>query len=171
MISFPERQKDAERLHCAGFLTEFGITSEDAVTVMDEADKYLQSWLGWDYKPYAGITGAGNSIWYDNGTMNMEVAAILSRTYAPSVAGVVQQMEYSHTTNHFTLVYYLTKMCTANTTEIYLNEALHYKNGYTVAIQPEGVAVWTSPRTNHIEVIHNAGLPERTGIQVTITPK
>ena len=25
-----------------GFLTEFGITSEDAVTVMDEADKYLQ---------------------------------------------------------------------------------------------------------------------------------
>ena len=43
---------------------------------------------------------------------------LLSRTYAPSVAGVVQQMEYSHTTEHFTLVYYLTKMCTANTTEV-----------------------------------------------------
>ena len=55
--------------------------------------------------------------------------------------------------------------------QIYLNEALHYKNGYTVAIQPEGVAVWTSPRTNHIEVTHNEGLPERTVIQVTITPK
>jgi len=43
---------------------------------------------------------------------------IVSRTYAPVVAGVLQQLEYSHSTKHFTLVYYLTKACTTHITEV-----------------------------------------------------
>ena len=174
-----------------GFLTEFGITSEDAVTVMDEADKYLQvnvslliytrvPWLSVLFPYSPGLDGStspmlesqyvyilklyskrgmhilqsllslvgsreqylvrqwnhepGDCSCKNNDSWDMAVhwgtilpksillpdlsLQILSRTYAPSVAGVVQQMEYSHTTNHFTLVYHLTKMCTATTTEV-----------------------------------------------------
>ena len=81
---------------------------------MDEADKYfqvryglqhnlteifiwgplhMQSWLGWEYKPYVpktvsinvyvksaetpcALQGSGSSIWYDNGTMNMQVVDV-----------------------------------------------------------------------------------------------
>lgn len=43
---------------------------------------------------------------------------IVSRTYAPVVAGVLQQLEYSHSTKHFTLVYYQTKACTTHITEV-----------------------------------------------------
>ena len=60
-------------------------------------------------------------------------------------------------------------MC--NIVQIYLNEVLHYKNGYDVAIKPEGAAVWDSPQTNHVEITHSSGLPEGTVIQVNITPK
>ena len=53
----------------------------------------LQSWLGWEYKPYVpktvsinvyvksaetpcALQGSGSSIWYDNGTMNMQVVDV-----------------------------------------------------------------------------------------------
>jgi endoglycosylceramidase len=74
-ITFRERQEDLQRLKCAGFLTEYDIGLPD-YTTMDDADKYLQSWLGWDYKPYVAKTGSGSSIWYDNGTMNMQVVDV-----------------------------------------------------------------------------------------------
>ena len=58
----------------------------------------LQSWLGWEYKPFVAKTvscrhhpsdgwkhyvmilndlqGSGSSIWYNNGTMNMQVVDV-----------------------------------------------------------------------------------------------
>ena len=48
---------DLKRLKCAGFLTEFAI---DKVTdllfqTLDVTDRLLQSWMGWDYRPYYDI--------------------------------------------------------------------------------------------------------------------
>ena len=49
---------DLERLKCGGFLSEFGIGSVSNLLfeILDITDKLLQSWTGWDYKPYYGIT-------------------------------------------------------------------------------------------------------------------
>ncbi len=55
-------------------------------------------------------------------------------------------------------------------TQIYLNEALHYKSGYTVTLVPSLAAAWKAPKTNQIVVTHKTGLAEGTMIQVTITP-
>ena len=53
---------DLKRLKCAGFMSEFGIGSISSLLfeVLDITDKLLQSWTGWDYKPYYGIT-VGNT--------------------------------------------------------------------------------------------------------------
>jgi endoglycosylceramidase len=137
---------------------------------MDDADKYLQSWLGWDYKPYVAKTGSGSSIWYDNGTMNMQVVDRLSRTYAQSVAGVTTLMHYDENTQEFTLHYHTTSACTSYITVIYLNKAVHYASGYTVSILPSHAASWRAVDTNSIHVTHNVTLPDGTGIQVIISP-
>lgn len=54
--------------------------------------------------------------------------------------------------------------------QIYLNKEIHYKDGYTVSVQPSGVATWKAVDANHIQVTHNAGLPEATAIEVNIKP-
>lgn len=167
-ITFAERQKDLERLKCAGFLTEFEIGLPDYKTMAD-ADEYLQSWLGWEYKPFVPKTGSGSSIWYDNGTMNMQVVDRLSRTYAHSVAGVTTLMLYNEITKRFTLTYYVTAACTSNTTEIYFNKALHYSQGYTVAVAPSNSVTWKEENDNYVIVSHSRSLPEGALIDVSIS--
>ena len=48
---------DLERLKCGGFLSEFEIdeVTELLFQTMDITDKFLQSWTGWDYRPYYDI--------------------------------------------------------------------------------------------------------------------
>jgi hypothetical protein len=65
---------------------------------------------------------------------------------------------------------------TANTaiqqpTLIYLNEAMWYPNGYTVAISPSGAATWTSPETNRISVSFSSQAKNGAKISITITAK
>ncbi|CAI8015649.1 Endoglycoceramidase [Geodia barretti] len=153
-ITFAERQKDLERLKCAGFLTEFEIGLPDYKTMAD-TDEYLQ--------------GSGSSIWYDNGTMNMQVVDRLSRTYAHSVAGVTTLMLYNEITKRFTLTYYVTAACTSNTTEIYFNKALHYSQGYTVAVAPSNSVTWKEENDNYVIVSHSRSLPEGALIDVSIS--
>ena len=56
--------------------------------------------------------------------------ATLSRTYAQAVAGRTVSMAFSTTTKQFDLKYVANAGATAPT-EIYLNEAVHYPNGFT----------------------------------------
>lgn len=59
--------------------------------------------------------------------------------------------------------------------QIYINEGLHYQNGYSVTLETnnnvaKGVK-WFSPQKNVIHVQHELTLPERTGITVIVNPK
>lgn len=168
---FFERQKDAERLACAGFLSEFWINDEKT---MNYADEYLQSWLAWDYKGYMDITGSENDLWFKNGTRNEAAFDKISRTYAQVVSGVTTKMHYDPNTKEFTLEYYNQRFCTTNTTIIYLNEARHYSHGYDVSITlspNEGGVSWHSPAKNYINVVHKLYTPEGMIINVNIKAK
>lgn len=174
-ISFSMRHADIQRLHCAGFLTEFDISYRDGnqaqiIETMDVADQYLQSWLGWEYKPFDPITGADSSIWFPNGTLDTGAIDILSRTYATAVAGVTTSMTYSADSKSFDLIYNTSSACTYAVTQVYLNEDVHYKNGYSVVATPAGSLTWWSPSKNLVEVIHNPSLPDGTEIHVQILP-
>ncbi|KAL5463688.1 hypothetical protein EMCRGX_G032612 [Ephydatia muelleri] len=174
-LSFSMRNEDIERLHCAGFLTEFDISYRDGnqdqiIETMDVADQYLQSWLGWEYKPFDPITGADSSIWYSNGTLDMSAIDILSRTYAMAVAGVTTSMTYSASSKNFDLIYRTSSLCTSAVTQVYLNEGVHYSSGYDIIATPMDSLTWWSPSKNLVEVIHNPSLPDGTEIHVQILP-
>jgi hypothetical protein len=49
---------------------------------MDECDEQLVSWIGWEYKPFHAKTGGANSIYYNNGTLNLDFIKLASRPYA-----------------------------------------------------------------------------------------
>ena len=53
--------------------------------------------------------------------------------------------------------------------QIYLNEALHYPNGYTVSTIP--LVAWRSQRANSIIFNHNSTLPELSIVSIEIRPK
>jgi endoglycosylceramidase len=163
------RMDDMKRLGCGGFLTE----SMPDRSIFDDLDQYKQGWMIWEYKPFVGNkTGWATSIWYNNGTMNMEMASMLSRTYAQVVAGVAQTVRYSTSDYSFILIFQADpQYVTANTTKIYLNEALHYPNGFNVVATttagPSAVS-WSHVAANHIEVVHNPLLVKNGLVTVEI---
>ena len=166
------RMDDIKRLGCGGFLTEL----MPQTSVFDALDEYKQGWLIWEYKPFVGNrTGWATSIWNNNGTMNMAAASQLSRTYAQVVAGVTQTLRYNSNDHSFILIFQAdTQFVTANTTKIYLNEALHYPNGFNVVATTtggSGAVTWTHVSVNHIEVQHNSQLLKQGLVTVEITPK
>lgn len=163
------RMADMQRLGCGGFLTEL---SPDPA-VFDVMDQYKQGWLIWEYKPFVGYkTGYASSIWYTNGSMNVQMASELSRTYAQVVAGVTQTMRYSNTDYSFILIFQADpQFVTANTTKIYFNQAMHYPNGFSVvATTTAGPAAvtWSLVSTNHIEVVHNPAMVKNGLVTVEI---
>lgn len=58
----------AQNLSSGLFLTEFAITNltdnakSDTELTLNDADKYLQSWAGWGYKPFDPRTGQDNNL-------------------------------------------------------------------------------------------------------------
>ena len=55
VANFEARKRDMKRLQCGWMLTEFYTSAgkiEDMFETMTVADKYQQSWIGWDYKAY-----------------------------------------------------------------------------------------------------------------------
>ena len=170
---FSARQDDMKRLGCGGYLTEFYMQT----SVMDKCDELGQGWMIWEYKPFVHKkTGWATSIWFDNGTMNMEFASNISRTYAQHVAGVTQVAKYEHMTKRFVLIYAVdTTYVTSNSTLVYFNQAMHYPNGYTVVATSTagpGAVKWVLSSTNHITVTHNAAVIGNGGlVTVELSPK
>jgi endoglycosylceramidase len=171
-VQFAARQDDMKRLQCGGFLTEAWVYDW---AVLDKCDAVAQSWLLWEYKPFFGSkTGYSNSIWNSNGTLNMEYVSMLSRTYAKVVAGTTLVQNYNNVTKAYLLVFKGDKLVTANTTKIYLNEAVHYPNGFNVVAttsQGTNYVSWTQSARNHIEIQHNlAVIGENSTVTITVVP-
>jgi len=165
-----------------GFMTEFGAIQGDASTtagtkelkhldnVLAMADNHLQSWAYWQLKKFQDITtaNADDSLYSDDGELWLDKLKSLSRTYAQATAGPIKTMKFDNKKATFQLDFTLT--VTSAPTEIYLNEELHYPNGYTVDVTPQGCFDITSPMSNYIHLNHVSGC-EGAGVHVLIQPK
>eukprot|EP01125_Pyxidicula_operculata_P000383 TRINITY_DN1041_c0_g1_i6.p1 TRINITY_DN1041_c0_g1~~TRINITY_DN1041_c0_g1_i6.p1 ORF type:complete len:379 (+),score=54.65 TRINITY_DN1041_c0_g1_i6:304-1440(+) len=157
--------REIQDLGCGWFCTE---TWE--LGIFDVADQYFQSWLFWHYKSFAPPGPDYFGAYYANGTMNLEYVSIISRTYATAIAGHSQLMSFNTTTKEFILEYRVNTVCTLPT-EIYLNEKMHYPNGYIVTLNPPNMATWNSPSTNNVYIIHSPQANNTTLLTVNIIPK
>lgn len=91
----------------------------------------------------------------------------LSRTYATAIAGAPVSMSFNPTTAHFTLLYASSASVKSGaTTEIYLNEAFYYPQGFYVTFAPLGVASYTKTH-NRVEITHTAAFAT---LQVDVWP-
>ena len=164
-FNFAIRMRDLEKLKCGGMLTEFHTNAASSVKemfqVMRDADLSFQSWLGWEYYSSKSTTAKG------------PVARIYntSRTFPQCVAGHVIDLMFDPMTYHFRLTYEIMETCRSNTTIIFLNEELHYPDGYEVQVEPEGSVKWHSNVTNYMLVEHNAALMPGHEVNVFIEPK
>lgn len=162
-INFEIRQQDLKRMKCGGMVTEF-LTSagnlSNTLKTMSVADKYLQSWIGWDYKPYypphRKQLSKKPSLWNDKGPDPIYVQNT-SRTYPQAVAGHAKSYNFNPQTLEFHLIYEVGTDCIAKITEIYRNEDQYEAigGGYLVSLEPELAAKWSSPRKNTINIEHH----------------
>ncbi|KAJ3197631.1 hypothetical protein HK101_002059 [Irineochytrium annulatum] len=135
--TFTERLLDMKRLGCGGMLTEFEMGWQNGGNVpaiiakSKLAEKYFFSYTGWEYTDYIAITGTNNGLRDpSNGQVRPDMAAVYSRTYATAIAGTPNSMSFDDASGHFTLTF--THDGSDHPTEIRLNSASHYPNGYRV---------------------------------------
>ncbi|CAH1791555.1 unnamed protein product [Owenia fusiformis] len=116
-----------------GFLTEFGqdtpdssanhTSTEEMSTVLDHADKNLQSWTYWD-----------SQFFWPNGTVDYNVVKLFSRTYAQAIAGTPTFQKFDFLTGDYTFEYMHDPTINAPT-ELYV-PTLHYPIGFNVTLTP-----------------------------------
>ena len=137
------RMNDIVRLNTVGIMSEFGdLSSEPSALALlqhyvDVADEYLQSTMYWQFKFYNDITTQTpfEGLYNFEGELIQEKLTILSRTYAYAIAGTPTLMRFNSLTSEFILKYNI-DTSSAKPTEIYLNEEIHYPQGYNVIIEP-----------------------------------
>jgi endoglycosylceramidase len=114
------------------------------------------------YKNFDDITTqnpATETLYNADGTLQTFKVSALSRTYAQVIAGVPGSitMSYNSTTFAFSLSYKINQALTTQTTVVYLNQQLHYPNGYVYTITPPGVANVTQTEPNYLSIQHCNG--------------
>ena len=95
----------------------------------------------------------------------MDNVRTLSRTYAQATAGYITSMSFNSTTAAFKLSYSSSPSC-KKPTEIFLNEQLHYPNGFHVVVSP-AEAAWVHSATNQIQVTVQSTLQVDVIVEIT----
>eukprot|EP01084_Bolivina_argentea_P286859 492156_1 len=176
---FSQRTHDGIRLNATSFLTEFNVGDDEGMyNTMDYCDAYLISWLGWEYKKYAGClpngtcTGCGYGLFHKNGSLNVGVAKGLSRTYAQKIAGNVRYMKFDWRNGGNYRLMYEVNTDISKPTIIYTNLEYWYPNGFNLNVMPNSDIVTYKINGNYVE-IYNSNDNKYNGqnVTVTITPK
>lgn len=163
-----ERVNDAKRLNTTVFLSEFGwygdADAEQAefVRLMDMADSTFTSWSFWEIEEIYPNWNVSNP--------NQNKIKLLSRTYAQAVSGTPTSMSFNTTTAAFDLVF--TPMPTflaaeSRVTEIFLQESIHYPNGYDVTIEPANCCTMLhNPNKIFVTLTEQASVPSSVHISI-----
>mmetsp|Transcript_47855 Transcript_47855/g.86320 ORF Transcript_47855/g.86320 Transcript_47855/m.86320 type:complete len:526 (-) Transcript_47855:19-1596(-) len=159
-----------------GFMTEFGAIGdveedEDNIDrLLNLADEHFQSWAYWSLKDYHDFTTMEKSdpLYDENGSLEKRKLKLLSRTYAPAVSGTPEVHAFHASSGNFTLRYVAN--ASAGATEVYLNEDLHYPDGYAVSVLPDHCLTSESPEKNRLNFHLNATCNGRS-VEVHITRK
>jgi len=113
-------------------------------------------------------TGSSESLYNDDGTLQLQKVKALSRTYAYAIAGDPMNMQFDPSSAYFVLTY-KTNNRAKGPTEIYLNQEFWYPDGFQVSIVPPQAASWTQSEYNRIRVIRAPNIP--SGQQITVIVK
>ena len=176
---FEVRAEDLKRLKCAGFATELLVVSDtqkglnNMYELFDICDEHMQSWTGWDYKPFYAHPACNES-----DRTCMDKASSLghiyvqntSRTYPQAVAGYTKGFRFDKDTKNFTLSFATSANCKSTESLIYFNKDLHYRDGFNVFVNPLDSATWKQDG-NFILVSHEKNLPAGYDINISISPK
>jgi len=141
-----------------GFMTEFGAIGptqpeyDEVDRLMDIADGYLQSWSYWQLKFFHDLTTANSaeSLYDGNGNLEETKLKHLCRTYAQAIAGTPLGMSFKFKTGAFKLSYKAT--ISSAPTVIYLNEEMHYPQGYDISISPAECIKQEKTQPNYINL-------------------
>eukprot|EP00667_Euglena_gracilis_P004147 EG_transcript_4162 len=162
---------NARALGCGTMLTEFALADvplETTLAVMEHADRYLQSWIGWSYKIYGwDKTGVMNLLWDQDGKFLDDRARLISRTYAQIVAGVALATSFDVPTAAFFLRYAVVAGVKSTESVVYLCPKYHYPTGYVLRCAPPGVT-WRHQGPTTV-VLDHKGLPPGTVVDCHIT--
>lgn len=176
---FEVRAEDLKRLKCAGFATELLVVSDtskglsDMFELFDICDEHMQSWTGWDYKPfYERLACSENDVkCLDSAEkLNHIYVQNTSRTYPQAVAGYTKGFRFDKDTKEFSLSFQISPDCESTETVIYFNEPLHYPKGFHIVVSPHLAATWKQDG-NYILIQHDEKLPSFYDISVSISPK
>lgn len=156
-LGFLDKQKGLGSL-----MTEFGAVggNPNELKHMDRllarADKELQSWAYWQLKKYKDFTtaNAAESLYDETGKLEVAKLRTLSRTYAQAIGGLPTAMSFDPITADFHLEFTATVVDAP--TVIYLNEDLHYQNGFKVTVSPETCLKTEHKEKNYLELHLNA---------------
>lgn len=108
------RVDDAKKLGISSILSEFWYKSDNAAEVINEYNKYGQSWFFWGYKTFGKTWGSGYQemdeeeigLFYRNGSYVKKYVQLLSQTYVQRLSGELISHSYDNASKDFNLVYY-----------------------------------------------------------------
>ena len=142
---------------------------------MDQCDKHLISWIGWEYKVYAGAlpdgtcTGCGLGLFNADGSLNNVSCKAVSRTYAMKVAGTTQSMTFDANSGNFTLIYDINTQIVKDPTIVYWSKTYWYPKGYDIEISPQNLIVNVSDNGDNYIYLYNTDDSKLNSQTVTIT--
>ena len=145
--TFRERIRDAQRLGCGLFMTEFGGSPYFGYEWSNQViQQYLQNQNNWEYKNFYAITGVGNSF-FDPDTgefMDPGIPFGWAEPFIHAVQG--KTIPFSIRTfgknGTFWFSYYADPGIKAGT-EVLIQRSLWYPNNFTITISPAGKATWS----------------------------
>jgi len=186
--TFIVRRNDLKMLGgIAGLLTEFDISYKNGtnvpymIEVMNTAERFKQSWMGWQYKPFHPYANNGWSLINVDGSVNQIVAKSLARTYATVVAGKLQNSTFNSETGEFTMHYKTSTAattgkshnegCSTTTTIVYVNQKYYYPQGLSISTEPASIVTWTLVDEHYIHFEHKTSGSESVLVTVSIAKK
>jgi len=175
-LEFEVAMNDAKKLGTISFLTEFGASSNDTKQMseinllMNEAEQRLQSFSYWQFKFFEDLTSQNSleSLYDTNGQLELNKVSTLSRTYFRAVTGTLLFSYFDPYGGRYTATFSLnTGIFTSS--EIYLNEDIHYPNGFSVSIYPPESVSWRKAAKNILLLTATNSAQNGQSIYVTIT--
>ena len=143
---------------------------------VDAFDLGLSSWAYWQYKSFADFTttgGTAEGMFNSDGTPQAQKLKAITRTYAHAFQGTPEEMFFQTANASFKTSFSLDKTIDG-LTEIYLNEALNYPDGYKLTVTDQNdnlvdYTEWREPGVPNYISLDLASTDSET-IKVNLTP-
>ena len=136
------------------------------------AERRAQSWTYWTFKGFDDITTANahtETLFYANGTRQLEKMRVLARPYARKVAGSTSvPAAFDDATGNFALDFVTDSSLANCTTELSLPNMV-FPNGFDWQVTPAELVTTLTHRG--LLLLNTENAPHGTQVSVRVTPK